>query len=84
MRAIKGKIVDGGRLVVPATIRERMGLKKGDIVLMELEGDELRVRQARSALRRLQAQLRPLAPTEGLVSDELVAERRTETEAERG
>lgn len=82
MDAVKGKIVDGGRLIVPATFRERMGLKKGDTVFMELEGDELRVRPARSALRRLQAKLRPLAPAASLVSDELVAERRAE--AERG
>ncbi|WP_236728946.1 AbrB/MazE/SpoVT family DNA-binding domain-containing protein [Methylobacterium sp. WSM2598] len=56
MPAVKGKIVEGGRIIVPAAFRESMGLAKGDTVFMELHGDELRVRPARSALRRIQSQ----------------------------
>lgn len=43
-------------------------------------GDELRVRPARAALRRLQARLAPLAPgpSEPLVSDPLLEQRRRE------
>jgi AbrB family looped-hinge helix DNA binding protein len=54
MATVKGKVVDGGRIIVPATFRKSMGLAKGDTVFMELHGDELRVRPARSALRRIQ------------------------------
>lgn len=82
MSAVKGKMVEGGRIIVPASFRKSMGLSKGDTVLMELHGDELRVRPARSALRRIQAKYRSLAPSEGLVSDELIAERRAEAEGE--
>ncbi len=82
MSAVKGKVVEGGRIIVPAAIRQSMGLSKGDTVFMELHGDELRIRPARSALRRIQAKLRALAPAEGLVSDELIAERRDEAERE--
>lgn len=82
MAAVKGKIVEGGRLVVPAAIRKAMGIGKGDQVLMELHGDELRIRSAHSALRRIQAKLRAYAPSEGYVSDELIAERRSEAELE--
>ena len=82
MAAVKGKLVEGGRIIVPAEFRRTMGLTKGDTVLMELHGDELRVRPARSALRRIQAKYRTLAPTEGLVSDELIAERRAEADGE--
>lgn len=78
MSVLKGKIVEGGRIIVPAAFRESMGIAKGDTVFMELHGDELRIRPARSALRRIQAKLRALAPAEGLVSDELIAERREE------
>ena len=48
------------------------------MAVMELRGDELRVRPARSALHRIQERLRPLAPAPGepLVSDELIEERR--------
>ena len=65
---------------MPAALRRAMGVAKGDTVVMELHGDELRVRPARSALRRIQEHLQPLAPASGepMVSDELIAERRRE------
>ena len=44
--------------------------------------DEVRIRPARSRLRRMQAKLCVLAPGEGLVYDELIAERRAETDRE--
>jgi bifunctional DNA-binding transcriptional regulator/antitoxin component of YhaV-PrlF toxin-antitoxin module len=80
MTAVKGKVVEGGRIIVPAAFRKSMRLSKGDTVFMELHGDELRVRPARSALRCIQAKLRALAPSEGLASDKLIAERRAEAE----
>jgi bifunctional DNA-binding transcriptional regulator/antitoxin component of YhaV-PrlF toxin-antitoxin module len=82
--ALQGKVVEGGWIIVPAAFRQSLGLEKGDTVFMELHGDELRIRPARSALRRIQAKLRSLAPPEGFVSDELIAERRAEAEGESG
>ena len=84
MRTAKGKVVEGGRIILPAQFRRSLGLEKGDTVLIELHDDELRVRPARAALRRLQAKLRALGPTDVLASDELVAERRAEAAREGG
>ena len=80
MGTVKGKLVEGGWLIMPAAFRRAMGVAKGDTVVMELHEDELRVRPARSALRRIQEHLQPLAlaPGEPSVSDELIAERRRE------
>ena len=78
MQTAKGKVVEGGRIIVPAAFRRSLGLEKGDTVLIELHDDELRVRPARAALRRLQAKLRALGPADMLASDELVADRRAE------
>jgi hypothetical protein len=47
-----------------------------------LDGDELRVRSAKSALRRIQEQLRPYRPELGNLSDELIAERRAKAAGE--
>ena len=47
---------------------------------MELDDGELRVRPARSALRRIQDKLRSLRPKDQLVSEELIVERRAEAE----
>lgn len=80
METARSRLVDGGRLIVPAAFRRAMGLANGDAVILELHGDELRVRPARAALRRLQEHLAPLAPAPGepLVSDSLLDDRRRE------
>jgi bifunctional DNA-binding transcriptional regulator/antitoxin component of YhaV-PrlF toxin-antitoxin module len=80
MNVAKGRMVEGGRIIVPVAFRRAMGVAKGDALVMELHGDELRVRPARSALRRIQDRLKAHAPGPGekLVSDELIEERRRE------
>lgn len=80
MTMAKGKLVEGGRIIVPAAFRRAMGIAKGDTVVMELRGDELRIRASRSALRRIQELVRPHAPRAGepLASEQLVEERRRE------
>ena len=65
---LKGKIVEGGRIIVPARFREQLGLSKGDTIFMEIDDGELRVRPARSALRRIQAKLRGLGTDDGMMS----------------
>jgi len=76
---VHGKVVEGGRLIVPAAFRKDMGLAKGDTVIMELHGDELRVRPAKSALKRLREKLRASANMDLSVVDELIAERRRDS-----
>ncbi|WP_081631097.1 AbrB/MazE/SpoVT family DNA-binding domain-containing protein [Aureimonas ureilytica] len=58
MSATKGKIVEGGRVILPAAFRKAMGVTKGDTVIIELHGEEVRIRPAKVALRRLQDKLR--------------------------
>jgi AbrB family looped-hinge helix DNA binding protein len=82
MTAVRAKMVEGGRVIVPAAFRRQMGVANGDTLLLELHGDELRIRPARSALRRLQAKLKPLGIAGGSVADELIADRRAEAARE--
>ena len=82
MAAVKGKVVEGGRIIVPAAFRQSLGLAKGDTVLMELHDDELRIRPARVALRRIQGKYSARAPADSLVSEELIAERRVKAARE--
>ena len=77
---LKGKVVEGGRIIVPAAFREKLGLSKGDTVFMEIDDGELRVRPARSALRRIQAKLRGLKTDESRVPGEPTVERQAEVE----
>lgn len=75
---LRGKVIAGGRIALPADIRRSLGLHSGDTVLFELTGEEVRMRPARTALRQAQERLRAYAPNEGLVSEALIAERRAE------
>ncbi len=78
MNAQRGTLVSGGRLQVPADIRRELGLADGDQVVMQVVDGVLQVRPARDVLTRIQNMLRPYAPAEGLVSEELIADRRAE------
>ena len=78
MTAYNGKLVSGGRLQLPSDIRRELGLADGDAVVMRVVDGELHVRPRRDILKHIQAVLRPYAPAEGSVADELIAERRAE------
>jgi AbrB family looped-hinge helix DNA binding protein len=44
MEAQRVKIVDGGKLVIPAAMRRELGITTGDTVLVDVDDGELRVR----------------------------------------
>lgn len=79
MNAHNGRLVSGGRLQLPSDIRRELGLADGDQVVMRVIDGELHVRPRRDVLKRIQAMLRPYASADGLVSDELIYDRRTES-----
>lgn len=76
------KVVEGGKLVIPATFRREMGIVPGDTVIVELDDGELRVRSLSSAIRRVQERMRKLNPQGRLLSEELIADRRVEAARE--
>ena len=85
MNALRHILAEGEALTVPDSLRDALGLRPGDTVVMELHRGELRIRPdkpERAALRRLQTYLAPFAPKDGYVSDDLIAERRADAERE--
>jgi AbrB family looped-hinge helix DNA binding protein len=70
------QVGEKGRIVIPAEIREAMGIKVGDSVELRLEDHELRVSTRRARIRRAQERARRYVPAGTLVSEELSAERR--------
>ncbi len=76
MSGHRAKILDGGRIIVPAALRQALGLAKGDTVYLDIEGDALRVRPAHAVVAQLQAKLRCYAPDGVSLADDLIAERR--------
>jgi AbrB family looped-hinge helix DNA binding protein len=71
------KIIEGGKLVIPAAMRRAMGITRGDTVVVELlpEG-ELRVRPLASAIREAQQIVRRSVRLDRSLADELMRERK--------
>ena len=76
------KIIDGGKLIIPAAFRRKLGIDTGDTVVLELGEDGLYVRSLSSAVRLAQEIVREFVPDDVDLADELVAERRIEAERE--
>ncbi|HZB87671.1 MAG TPA: AbrB/MazE/SpoVT family DNA-binding domain-containing protein [Terracidiphilus sp.] len=65
-----------GRLVIPAAMREALGIKPGDQIELRVQDHELRISTRRARIRRAQARVRQYIPEGVLLSEELSAERR--------
>jgi AbrB family looped-hinge helix DNA binding protein len=83
MSVIRTKIDKAGRILIPAKLRAELNVEPGDPILLEMSGDELRVRPYRLAIREAQAIIRKYIPDRNRsLVDELIAERRKEAERE--
>jgi AbrB family looped-hinge helix DNA binding protein len=83
MSGTHAKISDTGRLSIPADLRKAVGLERGGDVVIELSGDEIRIRTVAAAITRAQALTRRLLdPKRGASVDEFLSERRAEAERE--
>ncbi|MBA2449263.1 MAG: AbrB/MazE/SpoVT family DNA-binding domain-containing protein [Chloroflexi bacterium] len=82
MRVARAKLADGGRVVIPAEYRKALGLRTGDTVIMQLDDGEVRLFTLDRAIRRAQELVRQYIPEGRSLSDELIAERRTEAARE--
>ncbi len=77
------KLSEGGRVVIPAEVRQSLGIKEGDTVLFELLNGEARITTRKEQLRRARELFRQSVPAVELsLADELIAERRAEAERE--
>ena len=82
MQPQRVRIIEGGKLVIPAAMRRELGIATGDTVVIEVADGELRVRSLPAAIARAQAILRRYVPEGVSLADELVADRRREAERE--
>lgn len=76
------KITMGGRVLIPADFRKRLGLEVGDEVILALEEGTVRLMPPREAIRRAQALVRAHVPEGRSLSEELLAERRRDSRSE--
>lgn len=75
--------IDGrGRLPIPPPMLEAIGVRPGERLLVEIEGNDLRIRSVNSVVAEVQAFVRSFVPDDVSLVDELIAERRREGERE--
>jgi AbrB family looped-hinge helix DNA binding protein len=77
------KMTEGGRIVIPAEIRKRLGMQIGETFSLEIDKDEsLRILSRKQSLRRAQQLFRKHVPEGISIVDEFIADRRKEAESE--
>lgn len=76
------KLNHNGRIVIPKAMRESLGIKPGDEVLLKREESGILLYTRALAVRAIQRELRGRVPPGGSAVDELIAERRAEFERE--
>lgn len=79
----KLKVGPGGRVLIPASMREALGVSEGDALMATVENGEVRMLPLAESVRRAQALVRAHVPAGVSLVDELLADRRREVEQER-
>ena len=76
-KVVRGQVSRTGRLSLPAEFRKAIGLERGGDVVVELDGNDIRIRTINEAVARAQAMSRRLlAGKPGLSVDDFLAHRR--------
>lgn len=79
MNAYRGRVTESGRLSLPAELRRSVGLENGGDVVIELEGQTIRVRTVDEVVADAQALMRELLGGRKLTVDDFLADRLAET-----
>ena len=79
---VRTAIGPGGRVVIPAAYRKALEVEEGDYIVMQMDGDELRVVNDEKEFERARAVLAKYVPEGVSLVDELIADRRREAAAE--
>jgi len=76
------RVSDGGRIVIPAEFRKRLGLEVGTEIVVTVADDQVTIISAKAARRRAQQRVRQYVDKSVSLSKELMAERKEEAAPE--
>lgn len=76
------RVADGGRVVIPAEVRKRLGVDIGSELVLTFEDDRVTLTNAKAARRRAQERVRRYVSPGRSLSRELMAERKKEAARE--
>ena len=76
-KMIDVRIAENGRIVLPRSARNALGVTGAGVVVLSIDGDDLKLSSMRQSIKRAQDLYRQLA-TNDLSVDDFLAERRAE------
>jgi len=79
---VTSRVGPGGRIVIPAPIRKRLGIETGETVVLRCTGEQVQLYSQAMAVKRLQQFVRRHVPKGLSLSEELLRERRREARGE--
>ena len=79
---VNTKVTEGGRIVIPAKLRQILGIEIGENVTLSVKDNMLQITTRKEALRRLQTLVRRHVPEGVSLVDELIQDRREEAAKE--
>lgn len=77
-RSVKAKVAEGGRIVLPAKLREAVGIRVGSNVTISLNNGGLQITTRHQAIRHIEEVMKKYIIPGRSVVDELIQERREE------
>ncbi len=85
MKAIRTKLGEGGRVIIPAMFRHNLHLEAGDDIILHMQENVIYITTPNQALHKLQAKVKNYTDATGehiSLVDELIAIRRLEVNRE--
>lgn len=79
MQELSIAVGQNGRVVIPANIRQRIGIKRGQHLLVRLDGEKIILEKTTGILNKLQQRFKDIPNS---LSEELIEERRAEAAKE--
>jgi bifunctional DNA-binding transcriptional regulator/antitoxin component of YhaV-PrlF toxin-antitoxin module len=76
------RVVEGGKIVLPAALRRKHGFAVGDTLVIEDGPDGTKIQSLDAAVAAVQALVASFVPADVSLVDELIAERRAEAARE--
>ena len=76
--SVKTRVADGGRIVLPAEMRKKLGIEVGETVNVSIRNGSIRIMSQKEGIRQAQARMRKIVPNGVSLVDELIADRRRE------
>lgn len=82
MKDYEVRVQDDGHMVLPADLRQTLGIAEGDQLVFRTSGDRVELITARRSRDRAQDRMKRLFPDVSGVVDDFLAERRAEAKGE--